>query len=129
MAKLNVEDAYCNIAVYPTHRFLLGMKWYGLYYVELVLPVNFNAVFEAVKWILLNCYMYKVSDLLHYLDDFITAHPPQSPQCAQNLSTSLEVCKHLGLPLHLEKCMRTFSCANMCWALVELPCPGCLPSF
>ena len=32
---------------------------------------------------------YKVPDLLHYLEDFVTAGPPYSPQCAQNLSISL----------------------------------------
>ena len=48
---------------------------------------------------------YQVPDLLHYLDDFITAGPPDSPQCPQNLSTSLAVCKRLGLPLHPGKCV------------------------
>lgn len=54
--------------------------------------------------ILLHC--YKVSNLLHCLDDFITAGPPDSPQCAQNLSTSLQICKNLGLLLHPGKCVR-----------------------
>ena len=48
---------------------------------------------------------YKVPDLLHYLSDFVTAGPPDSPQCAQNLSTSLAVCKRLGLLLHPGKCV------------------------
>ena len=43
--------------------------------------------------------------MLHYLDDFITAGPPDSPQCAQNLSTALLVCDRLGSPLHLVKCV------------------------
>ena len=47
-------------------------------------PYIFNAVAEAVEWILVNS--YKVPDLLHYLYDFITAGPPDSPQCAHNLS-------------------------------------------
>ena len=54
-------------------------------------PYIFNAVAEAVEWILVNS--YKVPNLLHYLDDFITVSSPDSPQCAQNLSTSLAVCK------------------------------------
>lgn len=45
------------------------------------------------------------ADLLHYLDNFITAGPPQSPQCAENLSTAITVSKRLGLPLHLNKCV------------------------
>ena len=56
-----------------------------------------------VEWILVHS--YEVSDLLHYLDDFITAGPPASTQCAGNLSTALAVCDQLGLPLHLGKCV------------------------
>ena len=69
-----------------------------------------------VKWILVNnC---KVSSLLHYLDDFITAASPYSPQCAQNLSTALLVCDRLGLPLHPGKCVGptlvlTFRCIDL----------------
>ena len=48
---------------------------------------------------------YEVSDLFHYLDDFITAGPPASTQCAKNLSTALAVCDQLGLPLHPGKCV------------------------
>ena len=42
---------------------------------------------------------------LHYLDDFITAGPPQSLQCAQNLATAMQVCQRHGLSLHPGKCV------------------------
>ena len=44
-------------------------------------------------------------NLLQYLDDFITAGPPQSSQCAYNLNTAVSVCHRLGLPLHANKCV------------------------
>ena len=110
MAKFDVEAAYRNIAVHPDDRFLLGMKWRDQYYVDLTLPFGlrsapfiFNSVADMVEWILLN--QHAVSDLLHYLDDFITAGSPHSAQCAYNLSTALTVCKSLGLPLHPNKCV------------------------
>ena len=110
MAKFDVESAYRNIAVHPDDRFLLGMKWRGQLYVDLALPFGlrsapfiFNSVADMVEWILLN--RHRVSDLLHYLDDFITAGPPHSSQCLVNLSTALSVCKRLGLPLHPKKCV------------------------
>lgn len=56
-----------------------------------------------VEWIILN--RYNVADLMHYLDDFLTAGPAGSNQCAQNLQTSLAVCGSLGLPLHPGKCI------------------------
>ena len=36
MEKFDVEAAYRNIAVHPTDRYLLGMKWRGQYYVDVV---------------------------------------------------------------------------------------------
>ena len=48
---------------------------------------------------------YQIPDLLHYLDDFITASPPESSQCAHNLSIAVSVSRHLGLPLHPSKCV------------------------
>ena len=118
MAKFDVEAAYRNIAVHPDDRFLLGMKWRDQYYVDLTLPFGlrstpfiFNSVADMVEWILLN--QHAVSDLLHYLDDFITAGPPHSAQCAYNLSTALTVCPLLfiiymnDLPNVLESCSVT----------------------
>ena len=99
MAKFDIEAAYRNIAVHP------DMKWRGQYFIDLTLrsaPFIFNSVADMVEWILVN--RHRVPDLLHYLDDFITAGPPQSPQCAANLNTAITVCKRLGLPLHPGKC-------------------------
>lgn len=110
MAKFDVEAAYRNIAVHPSDRYLLGMRWRKQYYVDLALPFGlrsaphiFNSVADMVEWILINS--HDVPALLHYLDDFITAGPPNSAQCALNLNTSVTVCKSLGLPLHPDKCI------------------------
>ena len=54
----------------------------------------FNSVAEMVEWILVD--NYQIPDLLHYLDDFITAGPPDSPQGALNLRTALRVSECLG---------------------------------
>ena len=89
MAKFDEEAAYRNVPVRPSHRILLGMKWRDQFYVDLVLPFGlrsapfiFNSVTDMVEWILVNS--YQIPHLLHYLDDFITAGPPRSLQCAQN---------------------------------------------
>ena len=61
MAKFDVEAAYRNIAVHPSDRYLLGLKWRKNYYVDLALPFGlrsapyiFNSVADMVEWILLN---------------------------------------------------------------------------
>ena len=110
IATFDVEAAYRNIAVHPSDRYLLGMRWHKHYYVDLALPFGlrsapyiFNSVADMVEWILLN--PHNLSALLHYLDDFITAGPPDTNQCAENLATSIAVCRSLGLPLHPDKCI------------------------
>lgn len=109
MAKFDVEAAYRNIPVHPDDRCLLGLKWRDRFYVDLTLPFGlrsapyiFNSVASMVEWILIN--NYNLHKLVHYLDDFILAGPPDSLVCHQDLAVSLEVCKKLGLPLHPKKC-------------------------
>ena len=109
MANFDVEAAYRNVPVLPSDRYLLGMKWRNHYYVRVTLPFGlrsvpfiFNATAEMVEWILVD--PYQISALLHYLDDFITAGPPDSLQCAHNLHTTLAVCKRICLFLHPGKC-------------------------
>ena len=110
VAKFDVEFAYRNIPVHPDDRFLLGMSWHGQFFIDLLLPFGlrsapfiFNSVADMVEWILLR--KHRLSDLLHYLDDFITAGPPQSSQCAYNLNMAISVCHRLGLSLHADKCV------------------------
>lgn len=109
MAKFDVEAAYRNVPIHPKDRYLLGLKWRGQFYVDLALPFGlrsapfiFNGVADMVEWILIN--NYELEDLVHYLDDFILAGPPDTLRCHRDLTTALNVCKQLGLPLHPKKC-------------------------
>ena len=63
---------------------MLGIRWRNQFYIDLALPFGlrstphiFNSLAEIVEWILVN--NYQIPNLLHYLDDFITAGPPDSP--------------------------------------------------
>lgn len=85
MAKFGVQSAYRNVPV----RYLLGMEWHKRYNVDLALPFRllstpciFNSIADMVEWILVHSNHIPV--LLHYLDDFITAGSPDSPQCTHN---------------------------------------------
>ena len=118
MAKFNVEAAYRNVAVHPEDRYLLGMKWRGQFFVDLALPFGlrsapyiFNSIADMVEWIIIN--RYNAADLMHYLDDFLTAGPACSNQCTNNLQTSLAVCRSLGLPLHPGKCVGPLTCLTV----------------
>ena len=118
MAKFDVEAAYRNVAVHPEDRYLLGIKWRGQFFVDLALPFGlrsaqyiFNSIADMVEWIIIN--RYNVADLMHYLDDFLTADPARSNQCANNLQTALAVCRSLGLPLHPGKCIGPLTCLTV----------------
>lgn len=109
LAKFDVLSAYRNVAIHPSDRHLLGMKWLGSYYVDLALPFGlrsapfiFDSIASMVEWI--SRTNWGVSDLVHYLDDFITAGPPKSESCAHNFNMAMECCAQLGLPLHPNKC-------------------------
>ena len=115
MAKFDVEAAYSNIAVHPDDHYLPGMKWHDQFFVDLALtfglcsaPYIFNSVADLVEWIIRN--KYSVADLMHNLDDFITAGPADSLQCSHNLQTLQAVCDSLGLPLHPNKCIGPSTC-------------------
>ena len=115
MAKFDVKAAYRNIPIHPDDRFLLGMKWRDKFYVDHVLPFGlrsapfiFDSVAEAVEWILKT--NYAVHPLFHYLDDFLTMGPANSPLCQSHVDRAFAVFHRLGLPLHVEKCEGPTTC-------------------
>ena len=92
MAKFDIESAYRIVPVHLDDRFLLGMQWRGNFFIDLALPFGlrsapyiFSAVADLLEWILRR--NYHVAFLKHYLDEFHTLGPPDSPQCEQNLAT------------------------------------------
>ena len=107
LAKIDIQHAFCNIPINPADRKYLGMSWQGNVYIDTVLPFglrsapkNFNAIADALEWILSNA---GVTDLMHYLDHFLFIGSPASPQCSNNLQITNDTCCLLGLPLKHEK--------------------------
>ena len=104
LAKTEVKSAYRLLPVHQDDRPLLGMKWWDKFFVDLALwfglrstPRIFSDVADALQWIVQH--PHQVSDLLHYLDDFLTLGPPDSPICQVNLNTLLAVSAPLGVPM------------------------------
>jgi len=48
-------------------------------------------------------YCQGITDLLHYLDDFLFLGAPDSPACGSHLAQALSLCEALGFPVALEK--------------------------
>ena len=107
LAKIDIKSAFRLIPVHPADRHLLAMEWRGGIYIDTCLPFGlrsapklFNILADLLEWILCE---QGVPYLLHYLDDYLTMGPPNSPMCNQNLQCLFEVCGMLGIPLAVEK--------------------------
>ena len=92
----------------PEDRPLLGIYWRQQYYYDLVLPFGlrsapfiFNQVADAFEWICRE--EFGISDLIHLLDDFLTAGPPASDIYSRRLEIILAACTYLGIPVAEEK--------------------------
>ena len=108
LGKIDLKNAFRLCPVRKQDWHLLGIHWKGLYYVDKCLPFGlrsapylFNQLAQAIEWILKS--NYRVTNLIHYLDDFLTAGPPQSEVCSQHMATMLSVCHRLGAPVKPEK--------------------------
>ena len=118
LAKFDVESAYRNIPVHPEDRYLLGMKWQGSYFIDMALPFGlrsapfiFSSVADLLEWILRH--NYGLNFLLHYLDDFYTMGPPNSPACQNNLDTCLRLFRDWHIPLHPDKVEGPSTCLTV----------------
>ena len=118
MAKFDVQNAYRIVPVHPEDRQLLGMKWRGAFYVDMVLPFGvrsapyiFTCLADLVEWIATR--NYGVTFLMHYLDDFHTLGPPDSSVCQHNMDKSLHCFSKLGIPLHPDKLEGPSTCLTV----------------
>ena len=89
MAKIDVKSAFRLLPVHPADRHLLSTKWNNQIFIDTCLPFGlrsspklFNVLADLLSWILKQM---QVTPVMHYLDDFLTLGPPDSPLCANNL--------------------------------------------
>ena len=123
LAKLDIKSAYRLLPVHPDDRPLLGLQWRGSSYMDGMLPFGlrsapkiFTAVADALEWCLRQ---EGVAEVDHYLDDFVTLGPAQSPVCGQNLSAIKSVCHRLGVPLAVEKLAGPATCLEFLGIVID----------
>ena len=107
LAKIDIKNAFRLLPVHPRDRHLLGMSLSNGIYIDTCLPFGlrsapklFNVMADLLGWIL---QQQGVSELLHYLDDFLTMGLPSSHTCQQILDIIKRICTQLGVPLAVEK--------------------------
>lgn len=108
LAKIDLKSAFRQCPVRPADWHLLGLYWRGRYYYDKCLPFGlrsspflFNTVATALEYI----FRQQLSNqyIIHYLDDFLIAGPPQSPLCTDTFSGIESLCTQLGIVTKVEK--------------------------
>ena len=104
MSKLDIKSAFRNIPVHPSDWELLGMKWEGLYFFDMVLPFGlrsapfiFDQFSSAIEWIIQH--KLNIPRVIHILDDFFLATPPPRTNCMTALCRVLHLFSVLNIPV------------------------------
>ena len=102
LAKFDIEEAYRLVPIHTDDKYLLGVQWEGMIYVDTTLPfglhsapIIFTALADGLEWIL---HQRGIPYIAHYLDDFITLGATGSDQRSSNLSIMFDTCTELGIP-------------------------------
>lgn len=129
LAKLDLADAFHSILVRPDDWELLGSSWKSsnddtvMYYVSTVLPFGlrsspslFNDFATGTELIM----KYKgVSDVEHYLDDYITIGPPESTRCRDNLDLMIDTCHEVGFEINFSKVVGPSTCIEFLGIILD----------
>ena len=103
-----MSRAYRVLPVRPDQRRFLGMNWKGQLYVDLALPFGLRSAprcFTRLADVLLSIFsdVGNVTNIQHYLDDFLLAAPAASSACEDNLKECFDLCEQLGVPIAPDK--------------------------
>ena len=112
LSRLDLAAAYKHVVVRPDDWDLLGCTWthdsgYTEFFVDLTLPFGlkssaklFTEMADALK---LAMEYSGVSEVDHYLDDYIMIGPRDSDICDRNLNIMINTCRKLGFEVNFDK--------------------------
>jgi hypothetical protein len=119
MAKLDLRDAYKQIAVRREDWPLLGSSWVNDYgdtefYFDMVLPFGCrSSAAQFDKYATALEYMMKmdgVTSMCHYLDDMLTCGRGDSAECLDNLNCMMSTCKECSVDVNPRKTVMPTTC-------------------
>ena len=109
MSKLDIKSSFRNVPVHPSDSELLGMKWEGLYFFDMVLPFGlrsapflFDEFSFANEWIIQT--KLNIPKVIHILDDFFFATSPPISKFMPAL------CQTLNIPIAPRKTFPACTC-------------------
>ena len=107
-AKIDLKHAFRQCPVRAADWHLLGVHWRGQYYYDKCLPFGlrsspflFDTVASALEYIFRA--QLQNDSIIHYLDDFLFAGPPQADTCRDSLAGAESLCSQLGVQTKVEK--------------------------
>ena len=122
-AKIDLAKAFRQCPVQAADWHLLGLHWKGKFYYDKCLPFGlrsspflFNTVAIALEYIIKS--QLNTQYVIHYLDDFLFAGPPDSHTCGDIQQGAEVLCEHLGIQTKPEK--RTFPTTCITFLGIEL---------
>lgn len=103
LVKMDVKAAFKQVPVRPEDRPLLGLKWAGLWYYELVLPFGLRT--SGHRWEMYATALHYfiehhllVDFVVHYVDDYLLIVSDEDKAKAY-LAAVLALCATLGVPM------------------------------
>ena len=108
LAKIDLKRAFRQCPVRQADWHLLGIHWGGKYYYDKCLPFGLRSspfLFDTVASALEYIFHAQLCNhhIIHYLDDFLIAGPPQSHICTTTFSGVETLCGELGVAMKLQK--------------------------
>ena len=107
MAKMDIRSAYQNVPVHPDDHWLMGLTWRNSVFIDTVLPFGlrsapkiFNTLTDGLEWVVRQ---EGVTEINHYLNDFLVMGAPGSTECEASLVKLLGSMQQLGFPIVEEK--------------------------
>lgn len=107
LLKIDVKSAYRLVPIHPDDYHLLGMRWRGMFYFDLVAPFGlasacqlWETIATALHWVIEQ--HLGITTVVHYVDDFLLVSVTE-PVAAARRDAVLRLCSLLGVTISMEK--------------------------
>ena len=117
LCKFDISNAFKNCPIMPSQWPFFCLKWDGNYYFYVRLtfgcrssPIIFDTLSQAICYIAkIGKNNYKVNNILHLLDDFLTIDPPHADG-ERSIAILMMIFKRLNVPVAMHKTVDPTTC-------------------
>ncbi len=102
LAKSDIKSTFRIVPLHPSQYHLMGFTWEGKYYYDKCLAMGLSSFCQIFETVFILKTMYGIIDVVKVLDDFLFVEK-RFQSCQSNLSSFLQLCELLGIPVAMEK--------------------------